>query len=316
MGHKAIEQYLTDILIKQMEAFGVSEAFTERIINTVRNQITSCVYHWNDTEFRKALLLIGSEEGIQYKPYADDDIRNFVVIAIRNSEIETIQSKNYAEAGLSDSIDSMGVKKITSAAIEYFKGVDFHDTQSQIEQSVSDIYADVARKYPIAWSAVSQLANSESQIVEYGKKSRLLPVSIDKLPSEQEIQTLFRGTSQAGIGVSVVSDGISFSIDRHLKEMLAHCVIEEMPFFIPSFKFLTRNIEKLLLIMEYLLSSDVPFVTLNYYMTNGYTERRLKLIKAGRSYADAVNELHKTACLGDRHRVVLNSIAKALQETV
>ena len=309
MAHEAIEQYLTSILQKQLEAYGVCDDFIKRIIGTVRSQIISCVFHWSDVKFRKALLLIGSEEGIQYEPYAGDDIRNFVVVTIRNSEIETIQSRNCTQAGLSDHLNSADVRDITSAAIEYFKGFNFIEIQTKVESPSPDIYADLAKKYSVAWGALTKLANSKTQIVDYGKEARPFPVSIDALPYEQETRTLLKDVLPSGFNVSLVSDGISFSIDRHLKEMLAQCVNEGMPFVTPCFKFLTRNIEKLLLIMEYLLSNDVPFVTANYYLSNGHTERRLKLLKAGRSYADSMYDLRRIAGLGAKHSDVLNAAA-------
>ena len=68
MVHDCIERYLKDTLQVQLDGFGVSGSFAERITNTVRNQMLSCIYHWNDETFRKALLLIGSEEGAFYDP--------------------------------------------------------------------------------------------------------------------------------------------------------------------------------------------------------------------------------------------------------
>jgi hypothetical protein len=146
MACEFIEGYLNSVLRAQLDGFGVDTSFTERILNTVREQIYSCVYHWNDEAFRKTLLLIGSEEGAFYKPYADDDIRNFVVVAIRNSEIESAQSSKYKEAGLQREIGDDGVMKITSTAIEYFKSVHFSELQSIIEPPANDIYYDLSRK--------------------------------------------------------------------------------------------------------------------------------------------------------------------------
>jgi len=79
-----------------------------------------------------------------------------------------------------------------------------------------------------------------------------------------------------------------------------------------SFKALTRNIEKLLLVMEYLLQHDVPFVTSNYFITNGYIERRAKLLKAA---SDATTGIHKNwlnpAGLCLNHKAVLQAAARA-----
>ncbi|MCL2162785.1 MAG: hypothetical protein FWH55_00030 [Oscillospiraceae bacterium] len=58
-----------------------------------------------------------------------------------------------------------------------------------------------------------------------------------------------------------------------------------------------------------IITTDVPFVTVNYYLSNGHTKRRLKLIKAGRSQADSMYDIKRTAGLGARHRDVLNAVA-------
>ena len=83
----------------QLKALGVSALFIEKLTATVRNQILSCIYYWDIEQFRKGLLVIGSEEGLFYEPAAENDIRNFVVMTIRNSELEWLQTDNFALAG-------------------------------------------------------------------------------------------------------------------------------------------------------------------------------------------------------------------------
>jgi hypothetical protein len=90
MTYEPIETYLNTVLVKQIEPFGVAADFAERLYGTVRAQMESLIYHWFDEEYRKAILVIGADEGAFYKPDAPDDVRNFVVITIRNSEIERL----------------------------------------------------------------------------------------------------------------------------------------------------------------------------------------------------------------------------------
>jgi hypothetical protein len=57
--------------------------------------------------------------------------------------------------------------------------------------------------------------------------------------------------------------------------------------FAESFKAITRSFEKLLHIMEYVLVNDGPFVTCNYYITNGYTTKRSSLLRAAHTYTES-----------------------------
>ena len=100
MKHRIIEGYLNDVLKPQLAAFDVSTKFIKTVTNTISNQIYSCAYYWLDEQFRNGLLTIGAEEGLFYEPHADNDIRNFVVVTIRNSEIERMQTDNYELAGI------------------------------------------------------------------------------------------------------------------------------------------------------------------------------------------------------------------------
>ena len=87
--------------------------------------ITSLLRNWDDVAFRKTVLLLGSEEGPFYEPAGKYDTKCFVVVAIRNSPIETIQSESYQRAGLSSAISSRDVRAITGSAIRYFNNKDF-----------------------------------------------------------------------------------------------------------------------------------------------------------------------------------------------
>ena len=68
---------------------------------------------------------------------------------------------------------------------------------------------------------------------------------------------------------------------------------------------LTRNIEKLLIVLEYLLQNDAIFVTSNYFLTNGYIERRAKLLKAGSTKEDMLRNWRQTAGLCANHKYIL-----------
>ena len=308
---ESIEEYVNTILRTQLDALGVSFDFAERVISTVREQILSCVYHWNDERFRKALLLIGSEEGIQYLPDVDDDIRNFVVATIRNSEIESLQSKNFPATGLQQILGDTDLKEITSAAIRHFIKIDFAALQKQIEKPITDKYYDLSLHYPVSWSALTKLANTKAQVVDYEKIGTRFSNTLDELPIDKEITAIQNSTVSSAARIKVAIDGFSLSVDPQLILLLRYCIAIKGPFVVDSFKFLTRNIKKLLVIMEYLLCNDAAFVTSNYFLSNGHVERRLKLLKAVHSNDSEFDKnMKKTSGLGAMHKTALIAATK------
>ena len=52
-------------------------------------------------------------------------------------------------------------------------------------------------------------------------------------------------------------------------------------FVVESLKSATRNFEKLLDILEFLLTHDLEFASTNFYIENGHVERRIKPLRAG-----------------------------------
>jgi hypothetical protein len=304
-----IDGYLTNTLARQLHDFGVDSKFTQRITKSVREQMLSCVYHWNDEEFRKALLVIGSEEGSFYTPCADDDIRNFVVVTIRNSEIETAQSSNFSAAGLSECITDDGVKMITAAAVEHFSKVDLGGLQRRMSPLGEDLYHDLSKRCPVSWRALTKLAGMNSKAATYKKTAVLSVRDISALPIDGNPYAKLSPNAPCRSGGAVVGDAISFSLDPKLHIILKYCASGGHPFVVDSFKFLTRNIRKLLTVMEYLLCNGAPFVTSNYYIENGYIEKRPRIIKAGHSYEDALRNMSQTAGLGARHKSALMSVS-------
>ena len=104
----AVSHYLNHILTPRLRGYGVTEQFLLYTVSTIHTQMTSLLRHWNDREFRNTVLLLGMEEGSFYEPPAKIEVRCFVVVTIRNSPIEMLQSNSYAEAGLSQ---GLGKKK-------------------------------------------------------------------------------------------------------------------------------------------------------------------------------------------------------------
>ncbi|MCL1912859.1 MAG: hypothetical protein FWG10_02995 [Eubacteriaceae bacterium] len=89
----------------------------------------------------------------------------------------------------------------------------------------------------------------------------------------------------------VTADGYSLTIDPDLLYTFKKIIENDMPFIGDSFKGASRNIEKLLAIMEYVLGNDLAFITSNYLIANGYIEQRMKPLKPGHDFRGNEKEL-------------------------
>jgi hypothetical protein len=87
-------------------------------------------------------------------------------------------------------------------------------------------------------------------------------------------------------------------------------------FFVPSFKHISRNIEKLLKVLEFLLYANIPIVTPNYYFTSNDISFRQSLIKPihNSSHSELMGVLKNTMGTTKEHAKILRCIAKQLDE--
>lgn len=301
-----ITSYLNS-LYRLIRQFGASVSFSDAARANVESQIYACLMHWNDEEFINALLVIGKEEGIHYTPHSSKN--PFIVVAIRNSMLETLNSVQYAKTGLSRHLVPAEMKRITQQAIRHFENADFQAIANSIEISQKkDPYGDLAEKYPLAWEALCWLGNCKEDIIAYD------PVAQDNEPNYSEWPPLDADKQAAVIGKVVVAlDGYSLAIDPKLAaNMLAIQTGELSCLYFDSFKMLTRNIEKLLFVINFVLMHEGAFVTANYFVTNGYIERRAECLRPTSSDSDAFGFARKQALLtgniGKAHRNLLQMI--------
>jgi hypothetical protein len=176
----------------------------------------------------------------------------------------------------------------------------------------NDVYGKLSVKYPVVWKALDELANSKADVREYVPVVNATPVTLKILIPTQEPTLAIPGVKTAVHNTA--ADAYSMTLDTVLQKTLECSVKEQMPFLVSSFKVLSRNIKKLLLIMEYLLSRGAMFVTANYFLQNGHVERRNKIIMAGHSLDDMNNNLASLEGLGPRHGFILKTFLQSEEE--
>lgn len=273
---KEIQTYFNTVLKPQLSSYGVSLRFQSKIYEVIEKQMYSVFVNWDEQNFIKTLFLTVSEEAPFYSSDAKDYVKSFVVLTIRNSPIETLQSDNYHKSSLKSKLDDNQIQQITSAAIRYFDDVDFSAAADNEEyEEEKDIYYLLLRKYSIAWNALNHVAND-------GKLAGSFEgLQYVKVPYFLNVEVLQEGNQKTKPSVL---DGYDPVIDADLRNQLSLVIGSKSAICVDCFKMLSRNMEKVLLVIDYLLHNQCSFVTSNYYIGNGYYEKRVPVIKAASSH--------------------------------
>lgn len=292
---KEVEYYLENILKQQLNRLGIHH--DQVILESVRKRIYSLLFHWNDKEFRNAILLTGLEEGNFYLPAANNLVKSFVVVAIRNSYLESAGSDSYQKYSFEFQIKEEEMKIFTSSAIQYFKKFDFSFLATQLElDSKDDYYANIIAKYPNSYEILKLLANMNKNEI-YFEKIRVSKCS----------NIFLQGMNTAGDREkTTVEDGNDSTIGLDLLRALQTYIEYDLPFITISFKFITRNFEKLLRIIQFLLEQDIPLVSCNYYISNGYLSKRNKLIRVAHTKQERETNIRNVTGLSKRHAKAIN----------
>jgi hypothetical protein len=304
-----IDEYVQDILPSFFKAYNIPNDVVEAVTNDIETRIYSCVKHWSDFEFRRVLLTTGLEEASFYEPKEDIEVRCFVVVAIRNSLFENLVSNRKAamELGLRRStIPETDVKIFTQEAIMHFKDATFENLfNNLIIDERRDIFHDLKEKYPVAWNALSKLGiwSNKAQVFPSIKHE---PFKISELPPIPSMLT-------EKVIETEIQSGIDDKLDSILLNVLNSISLELNPlFYTDCFKALTRNIDKLLKVIEYVLRKDCIFMTSNFYISNGYVSKRKDLLRPAHDEADAEKNLKQFNGLRQTHLKAFKAVSNSI----
>lgn len=245
-----IQEYLNDLLNNQLKE--IKYRYREQIVNDIKNRMCSLLYRWEEEDFKRTILFVTDEEALFYEPIASDDVRRFVVAAIRNSMLEVAASINCSQFKMQEPLSDEKIKRITSNAIRSFKQCKFEILQNEAKNlKYDDVYEEAIQKYPLAWEILKRaaLANDTVDVFE----------NLHEVKAEEE---LFENKYK-----KVICDGYSLEFDEYLKEELG-------------------NFEKILHVLQIILQSGKAFVTCNYYISDGRIEKRRRILRAFHSQKD------------------------------
>jgi hypothetical protein len=285
-----IQEYTQELLLPHLQALALSKPQRAIVIADVSQRLESLLFQW--------ILVLGTEEASFWEPStASLEIRSFVVVAIRNSLIEDLGASHPYTKLLEvrkKLLRDEQMPAITSEAIRYFDKASFDAPRAQPKR---DLFGDLLRQYPNAWHALSLLGcSSEDEI------ACEIPIiegeSMDTKDSQWKVERH-----------DVVASGIDPRLDAQLLDILRKIKLKQAPlFFSPSFKFITRNPEKLLYVIDYVLRYGGTLTTLNYLMSPTYLARRNPLIRPAHYTSEIEAQVANPCGLGARHKDLLASL--------
>lgn len=297
-----VNSYISDVLVPQLNKLNVSLDFQCEICNAVSEQMISALFHWK--EMREVFLVITEEEARFYEPAVSVDVRTFVVLTLRNSPIETLQSDNFASAGLSKKISDDELKKITSDAILFFENIDFDAFGNSGNVEIEyDLYNSVRENFFVAWRALETIGKAKEQSISFSSYDRSDKTTIlDAFLTEEDI------VAENG---KFVVDGYDITVDSGLYGMLKDIAESKQVFFTDCFKMVSRNVEKLFAVIEYVLANDAIFLTTNYMLGHTFAEKRNVVLKAAGSSnteAEIKEHINNPVGLTELHKKYLEMI--------
>lgn len=239
-----------------------------------------------------------------YKPYISDKIGNLVVLGIRNSLLEIATSVNYKEYGLTKALSIDDIKLVTSNAIEYFKNIDINALSSQINLD-DDYYYNIVKKYDIAYTALKELGrcSNDKLEIEFSK--------ISTVPYVLEELLIIDNKKDNSQQITDIANGISNELAPGLAKLLKNIFDNKSSMlYVDSFKYLSRNFELNLKVLQFLLSHNAIFLTNNFLIKNGYVSKRKNLVQA--SHGNTFN-IKTIQSIGDVSKKYKNDLEKKLE---
>lgn len=262
-----IQQYLDGLVNQQLNE--IKYRFRIKIVEDIKNRLCSILSRWEEEEYRKTILFTTKEEALYYEPFTENEIRELVVAAVRNSMLEVAASDNCGKLKMTEVLSNEKIKELTSSAVKYFSDCNIKELVKEAQNiEHEDVYEVAYRKYPLAWKVLKEIAFLEGEQYEFSEIEKSDKAETDAVCVHTECKT-------------VVCDGYTLEFDDFLKETIGEVIAGKMDaFFVDSFKMLSRNFEKILHVLQIILEHDKVFVTSNYYISNGYLEKRRKIQRA------------------------------------
>jgi hypothetical protein len=319
-----LDRYTSDVLTRQLAACGLMADQIAPIVADVAVRLRAVLSRWNAASFRDPLLLLGWEEGSFYAPASvDTATRALVVVAVRNSLVESIGSRDptavrYGLSSLDVPDDVMPA--LTGAAAEAFGRVDLAALAGTVPVPPADAdpYGHLPERYPAAWAALTALAGLTETPRREARYAAVTP-NADVVVAATSGDAEEEGTPEEGtstderspvLDVQLVVSGIDPRLtpeDRELLRSMRDGHLDVL--LLPSFKHCSRHPDKLLTFLECAFASGVAVVTPNYLLTNGHVCRRRRLVRPAHYNREIQSRLDDRRGLTPTHARWIDAVA-------
>ena len=295
---RLVQGYTNSILVPQLASLGLTKRQRKIVAEDVTQRLESLLSHWSDVPFRRTVLVIGTEEASFWEPgSASLDIRSLVVVAVRNSLVTDLNATRAYTKALRSPTEFLPDEKmpwITGEAINYFQAANLDTVQIQAKR---DVFGSLPRRFPNAWHVLSLLGNSSEREIEYN------------LPITRAEPVDFSACRAGDRDFMDIEAGFDPSLNDYLADVLRKIERKELGlFFSLSFKWITRNPEKLLSIIDHILRFGGTVVTPNYLLSPVYLARRHPLLRPAHFSSEIEAQIANPVGLSERHREALASL--------
>jgi hypothetical protein len=287
---EAVGKYLADVLTPQLP---LSSRQCDIVVQDVGARLQSLLARWNDHSFRSTILVTAIEEATFYQPDAYLDVKALVVQAIRNSRIEDYHATPHTL------ISDEHMKDILAAGVGYFAALDL-EAVAKGAHSIGnkDPFGHLPVRYPNAWEVLSHMSDQA--------QTKYQPI----VATAGTYLQLPRGPVGMRRPSIIVANGMDETIDPALAGLLRGIEVGHLDyFFVPCFKMLTRNIEKLYSVLDYVFHRKALFITANYLMAPGTVLQRIPLVRPPSFTGEVASLLLDPTGLLEVHHETLKQLA-------
>lgn len=302
-----VKKYISNHLLVHLENQEISNEQIQIITKDVSLRLRSLLACWHDKDYITPLFEIVKEEATFYEPRCNIHIRSLIVMGIRNSAIEDVHSTNpfnqFLKVPKGHPIQSSAfLRGVTTDAITFFKkNLKQRDNFTSIYENI--LFKGLNETYPRAWKLLESMRSKKT--IHSFKVPSGIPVILEQVNSFQSNEVKIVGAELSGIN-PYLDDGLLNQL-KHVSRSTNDSI-----FLTPSFKHISRDIEKVMKVLDFLVYVDVPILTPNYFCTSQKVSVRKQLLKPIHSNHELKKVLTNTFGLEKEHARLLKDTAKYL----
>lgn len=166
-----------------------------------------------------------------------------------------------------------------------------------------DYYYDIVKKYNVTYDALVKLGNCSSDNLEIEfEKYNDKPYVFDEILNYKDVKNIDNV-------VKTITNGISDELPDGLIKLLKGILDKESSlFYVDSFKYLSRNFELNLKVLQFLITNNAMFLTNNFLITNGYVSRRRDIVRSSHGNNFNIDAIKSIGDVSKKYKNKLESL--------